>query len=146
MWFRSKPGYKRQTIRDCNLTDAELDFVTFSNCDLATLSLPRWPHFALLNPAAVAPRIQNPLNGPVLSALKAVAGSRRPSRRESPVTAGRFWRNRCVLRTSCELRCRRSMALFSEKGRVSADDTDMPDKILVTPSVSICGCDRNRAA
>ena len=75
-------GKTKGTIRDCDLREAELDFVTFSNCDLASLALPRWPHFMLVDPGTTAGHLPNPRNCPELEALKAVAS------RHTPITKG----------------------------------------------------------
>ena len=62
---RSTPnGKTRGTIKDCDLREAILDIVGFSNCDLSTLKLPRWPHFTITNPTATCPLIPNPVQLP----------------------------------------------------------------------------------
>lgn len=66
-------GKTRGTIADCDFRESTLDAVTFNNCDVQSLLLPHWPHFTLLDPAAVAVRIPNPLGCPELDALRAVA-------------------------------------------------------------------------
>ena len=68
---RSTPnGKTRGTIRDCDLRHAILDIVGFSNCDLSTLKLPRWPHFTITNPTATCPLIPNPLNCPEIEIIR----------------------------------------------------------------------------
>ena len=75
-------GKTRGTISDCDFRAAVLDLVSFNNCDLSTLALPRWPHFTLVDPPATAGRISNPRNCPELDALKAVA------LQHTPITKG----------------------------------------------------------
>ena len=65
-----RAGLGRGTIRDCDLRDATLDIVGFSNCDLSTLKLPRWPHFTITNPTATCPLIPNPLNCPEIEIIR----------------------------------------------------------------------------
>jgi len=70
---RSTPnGKTRGTIKDCDLREAILDIVGFSNCDLSTLKLPRWPHFTITNPTATCPLIPNPLNCPEIDIIREV--------------------------------------------------------------------------
>lgn len=70
---RSTPnGKTRGTIKDCDFRKATLDIVGFSNCDLSTLKLPRWPHFTITNPSATCPLIPNPLNCPEIEIIREV--------------------------------------------------------------------------
>ncbi len=87
-------GKTRGTVSHCDFREAVLDCVTFNNCELDSLALPRWPHFTLVDPAAVADRIPNPLDCPELGALKAVAAER------APITRGITYHAPTLLRRS----------------------------------------------
>jgi hypothetical protein len=63
-------GRIRGAIVDCDLTEATLDLVSFNNCQLDTLKLPRWPHFTITDPHTTAKRIPNPLGCEELEILK----------------------------------------------------------------------------
>jgi hypothetical protein len=78
-------GKTKGTIADCDFREAILDGVTFNNCEIQSISLPRWPHFTLLDPAVVAARIPNPLGCPELEALRSVA------LRRDPITRSVAW-------------------------------------------------------
>lgn len=41
----------KASIARCDFTDAVLDDCRFLNCDVETLALPKWPCFAIVNPA-----------------------------------------------------------------------------------------------
>jgi hypothetical protein len=45
---------RRGSITDCSFMNAELDFVSFNDTDMARVLLPPWPHFAILGPDAFA--------------------------------------------------------------------------------------------
>lgn len=62
-------GKQRGTIANCDFTAAELDLVSFNNCDLNTMKLPLWPHFTIAEPATTAGRIPNPRSCEGLQAL-----------------------------------------------------------------------------
>ena len=70
---RSTPnGKTRGTIKDCDLREAILDIVGFSNCDLSTLKLPHWPHFTITDTTATCTLIPNPLNCPEIDIIREV--------------------------------------------------------------------------
>jgi hypothetical protein len=75
-------GNTRGTISDCDFQEAILDLVSFNNCDLNSLTLPRWPHFTIADPGTTSARIPNPLKCEELEALKATF------QRHAPITKG----------------------------------------------------------
>ena len=76
---RSTPnGKTRGTIKACDFRKATLDIVGFSNCDLSTLKLPRWPHFTITNPTATCPLIPNPVNCPEIEIIREVGNDLTP--------------------------------------------------------------------
>jgi hypothetical protein len=48
--YSSLPGYQLGSIEDCDFTEARLDGCRFHGCDPATLRLPKWPCFTILDP------------------------------------------------------------------------------------------------
>ena len=46
------------SIEDCDFTEARLDGCRFMGCDPATLRLPGWPHFTVLDPVHRAPELR----------------------------------------------------------------------------------------
>lgn len=85
-------GRTRGTIADCDLREATLHYASFSNCDLASLWLPTWPHFTLLNPAETARRLPEDTKCPELAALRVVALGSPPITKGLTVEATQFIR------------------------------------------------------
>jgi hypothetical protein len=48
--YMSLPWYQHGSIEDCDFTEARLDGCRFHGCDPATLRLPKWPCFTILDP------------------------------------------------------------------------------------------------
>lgn len=71
-------GRTRGTIADCDFTGARLDLVSFNNCDLNTIKLPRWPHFTITDPSTTVGRIPNPLDCQELETLKSTCLAQKP--------------------------------------------------------------------
>lgn len=78
-------GKTRGTIADCDFTEATLDLVSFNNCDLSTLKLPRWPHFTIADPSTTASRIPNPLECREIEILRDTCLPHKP------ITKGIIW-------------------------------------------------------
>ncbi|ROQ28855.1 pentapeptide repeat-containing protein [Gallaecimonas pentaromativorans] len=41
---------KRSSIKDCDFTEAKVNNSRFINCDMASIKLPSWPIFSIINP------------------------------------------------------------------------------------------------
>lgn len=41
---------KRSSIKDCDFTEAKVNNSRFINCDMASIKLPSWPTFSIINP------------------------------------------------------------------------------------------------
>ena len=75
-------GKTRGTILDCDFAQAMLDWVSFNNCDLNTLKLPRWPHFTVTTPGTTAKRIPNPRGCDEIETLRSTCLD------QAPITKG----------------------------------------------------------
>ncbi len=82
---------KAGTIEGCDLSESNLDWVLFSNCDMGTLVLPGWPHFTLLDPEKVARSLPQGLDEE-LDILIEIASGVQPLSRGLTLDAKRFLR------------------------------------------------------